>query len=56
MITLLRHTKQILRSIVRDTNAGKVQLTKDARAARDYFNQVKEDYAMPMQGRRFWNV
>ncbi len=33
----------------RDTNAGKVQLTKDARAARDYFNQVKEDYAMPMQ-------
>ena len=33
----------------RDTNAGKVQLTKDARAARDYFNKVKEDYAMPMQ-------
>jgi len=33
----------------RDTNAGKVQLTKDAKAARDYFNQVKEDYAMPMQ-------
>ena len=33
----------------RDTNAGKVQLTKDARAARDYFNQVKEDYAMPTQ-------
>ena len=33
----------------RETNAGKVQLTKDARAARDYFNKVKEDYAMPMQ-------
>ena len=33
----------------RETNAGKVQLTKDAKAARDYFNQVKEDYAMPMQ-------
>jgi len=33
----------------RDTNAGKVQLTKDARAARDYFNKVKEDYAMPTQ-------
>tara|TARA_B100001059_G_scaffold6799_2_gene5660 strand:+ start:4384 stop:5463 length:1080 start_codon:yes stop_codon:yes gene_type:complete len=33
----------------RETNAGKVQLTKDARAARDYFNQVKEDYAMPTQ-------
>ena len=33
----------------RDTNAGKVQLTKDARAARDYFNQIKEDYAMPTE-------
>ena len=33
----------------RETNAGKVQLMKDAKAARDYFNQVKEDYAMPMQ-------
>jgi len=33
----------------RDTNAGKVQLTKDARTARDYFNQIKEDYAMPME-------
>jgi len=33
----------------RETNAGKVQLTKDAKAARDYFNKVKEDYAMPMQ-------
>jgi len=25
----------------RDTNAGKVQLTKDARTARDYFNQTR---------------
>lgn len=33
----------------RETNAGKVQLTKDAKTARDYFNQVKEDYAMPTQ-------
>ena len=33
----------------RETNAGKVQLMKDAREARDYFNQIKEDYAMPMQ-------
>ncbi len=33
----------------RETNAGKVQLMKDAKAARDYFNKVKEDYAMPMQ-------
>lgn len=33
----------------RETNAGKVQLMKDAKTARDYFNQVKEDYAMPMQ-------
>ena len=31
----------------RETNAGKVQLMKDAKAARDYFNQVKEEYAMP---------
>jgi len=31
----------------RETNAGKVQLMKDAREARDYFNQVKEEYAMP---------
>jgi len=33
----------------RDTNAGKVQLTKDARTARDYFNKIKEDYAMPTE-------
>tara|TARA_Y100000385_G_scaffold243812_1_gene261518 strand:+ start:1097 stop:2176 length:1080 start_codon:yes stop_codon:yes gene_type:complete len=33
----------------RETNAGKVQLMKDAKTARDYFNQVKEDYAMPVQ-------
>jgi len=33
----------------RETNAGKVQLMKDAKAARDYFNKVKEDYAMPIQ-------
>ena len=33
----------------RETNAGKVQLMKDAKTARDYFNQVKEDYAMPTQ-------
>jgi hypothetical protein len=33
----------------RETNAGKVQLMKDAKAARDYFNQVKEDYAMPIK-------
>jgi hypothetical protein len=33
----------------RETNAGKVQLMKDAKAARDYFNQVKEDYAMPVK-------
>jgi len=31
----------------RETNAGKVQLMKDAREARDYFNQVKEEYALP---------
>ena len=31
----------------RETNAGKVQLMKDAKVARDYFNQVKEEYAMP---------
>ena len=33
----------------RETNAGKVQLSKDAKSARDYFNQVKEDYAMPVK-------
>jgi len=33
----------------RETNAGKVQLMKDAREARDYFNQVKEEYAMPTE-------
>ena len=33
----------------RETNAGKVQLMKDAKAARDYFNKIKEDYAMPTQ-------
>jgi hypothetical protein len=31
----------------RETNAGKVQLMKDAKVARDYFNQIKEEYAMP---------
>ena len=31
----------------RDMNAGKVQLKNDARAAREYFNEVKEEYAMP---------
>ena len=31
----------------RQMNAGKVQLMKDAKAARDYFNKVKEEYAMP---------
>ena len=30
-------------------NAGKVQLMKDAKAARDYFNEVKEEYAMPTE-------
>jgi len=33
----------------RDTNAGKVQLTKDAKAARDYFNSIKDEYAMPIE-------
>ena len=33
----------------REVNAGKVQLNKDAKAARDYFNKVKEDYAMPIE-------
>ena len=33
----------------RDMNAGKVQLKNDARAARDYFNEVKEEYAMPTE-------
>ena len=33
----------------RDMNAGKVQLMKDAKAAREYFNKVKEDYAMPTE-------
>jgi len=32
----------------RETNVGKVQLTKDARSARDYFNKIKDEYAMPM--------
>ena len=31
----------------RETNAGKVQLMKDAKAAREYFNEVKQEYAMP---------
>ena len=31
----------------RETNAGKVQLMKDAKSARDYFNKVKEEYATP---------
>ena len=33
----------------RQMNAGKVQLMKDAKAARDYFNEVKEEYAMPTE-------
>ncbi len=33
----------------RQMNAGKVQLMKDAREARDYFNEVKEEYAMPTE-------
>ena len=31
----------------RDMNAGKVQLKNDARAAREYFNEIKQEYAMP---------
>ena len=31
----------------RDMNAGKVQLKNDARAAREYFDEVKQEYAMP---------
>ena len=34
----------------REVNVGKVQLKKDAKAARDYFNKVKEDYALPVEG------
>ena len=37
----------------RQMNAGKVQLMKDAKAARDYFNQVKEEYAMPTESEDF---
>ena len=33
----------------RQMNAGKVQLMKDAKAASDYFNEVKEEYAMPTE-------
>ena len=33
----------------RQMNAGKVQLMKDAKAARDYFNEGKEEYAMPTE-------
>ena len=33
----------------RDMNAGKVQLMKDAKTAREYFNKVKQDYAMPTE-------
>ena len=33
----------------RQMNAGKVQLMKDAKSARDYFNKVKEEYAMPTE-------
>ena len=33
-------------------NAGKVQLTKDAKAARDYFNQIKQEYAMPSESKQ----
>tara|TARA_R100000426_G_scaffold4636_7_gene6966 strand:- start:16607 stop:17680 length:1074 start_codon:yes stop_codon:yes gene_type:complete len=35
----------------REMNAGKVQLTKDAKAARDYFNEVKEEYATPLESK-----
>jgi len=31
----------------RDMNAGKVQLKNDAKAAREYFDEVKREYAMP---------
>ena len=31
----------------RDMNAGKVQLKNDAKAAREYFDEVKQEYAMP---------
>ena len=37
----------------RQMNAGKVQLMKDAKAARDYFNEVKEEYAMPTESEDF---
>ena len=33
----------------RDMNAGKVQLMKDAKTAREYFDKVKQDYAMPTE-------
>jgi hypothetical protein len=36
----------------REMNAGKVQLTKDAKAARDYFNQIKQEYAMPSESKQ----
>ena len=34
----------------REVNVGKVQLKKDAKSARDYFNKVKKDYALPVEG------
>ena len=37
----------------RQMNAGKVQLMKDAKAARDYFNEVKKEYAMPTESENF---
>lgn len=37
----------------RQMNAGKVQLMKDAKAARDYFNEVKEEYAMPTESKDY---
>ena len=36
----------------REMNAGKVKLTKDAKAARDYFNQIKQEYAMPSESKQ----
>ena len=36
----------------REMNAGKVKLTKDAKAARDYFNEVKNEYAMPLESQK----
>jgi len=33
----------------RESNVGKVQLRKDAKAARDYFDKVKSEYASPLE-------